>query len=954
MPREGNRVETCFTYIITGLPDVEVVDNLRDAEAEIMNSWFAENRSVIAALDFERAELDGVSNASNASRRGTIDYTLLYNATLTRGADVRQLLNIITNAIYRVATGSSAPVTFQGTMSYPAPRSEISFDLQSLIGPLLYVYVFNLLLPVFVVSLVSEKEQGLVQIMRQSGLPDRVYAVVTYFFFLILYIFATGIVILVASILRFRFFVANDIGIVLLFFFIWGHTLIAVSYLFAIFFSKSRTATIVMYLWTFLTGIMSGQLVINFFQSPDTPPAINGALMIVPTFVMFRGLIDLSKFTTDGGTGMTWNDLSSGAASNMVGAFTAMPIMWAVCLILAWYLGNVLPGATGGVAKSPLFFLPKALRSICSRNAPDSATTDIRRALVKEADDVVIERLRTERHAERDGASHQLVRADVPRSGELHNAAARDDDFHRAGVPPSVRMYNLRKTFPSQNKEPFVAVNGVSMSLFRGQCLGLVGPNGAGKSTLIAMLSGQLKPTSGEAFVNDDSIIDDLENVYRHMGVCPQHDVLWADLTAAETLKFYATLKGLTGSVRDEHVQYWLEQVDLVAARDRVTSTYSGGMRRRLCVACSMIGGPSTVFLDEPSASLDPASRHRLWDVIKANKSTTTMLLTTHSMAEAQELCDRVGIFVDGKMRAIGSPDFLQAKYGSHLKVALTTLPDRASVSRGEKVLRSIAREARMVGSLAGTSNFEIERNSANLSSLFRQLGVAVQKGDILDFGVGNTSLEEVFVQILFVSQDEKNGVRKQSSRGGGGGGGGDLRRSTSKANLDYIGGDDDSIEDIVELRDGEFDPDVPMRNIVAPAVQRSQRLDARQSAAFSEEIGEEELDAVREKLERAESSRRDRMLERTVTAHSERGLDRSNTSRSLSMRRRMENGDEVDLVERVVPADDPSLVVDESRALSRAPSRRATIRVTDDIVLDLSVSDSEDNYAIGVPDDLV
>jgi ABC-type multidrug transport system ATPase subunit len=881
------------------------------------------------------------------SRGGRLEYTMLYNATMTRGNDLLTLLNLFTNAIYRVVTGTTAPVKFQGTMSFPAPRSEITFDLQSQIGPLLYVYVFNLLLPVFVVSLVAEKEQGLVQIMRQSGLPDRVYAVVTYLFFLILYVLATGIVILVASILRFRFFIANDIGIVLLFFFVWGHTLIAVSYLFAVFFGKSRTATIVMYLWTFITGILSGQLVINFFQSPDTPPAINGALMIVPTFVMFRGLIDLSKFTSNGGTGMTWEDLSSGAASNMLGAFTAMPIMWAVCLVLAWYLGNVLPGAAGGAPKSPLFFLPKALRTLCVRGAPDSATTDIRRALVKEADDVVVERLRTERHAERDHATHNLVRADVPRSHELQAAAARDDDFHRAHVPPAVRMYNLRKTFTSRDGKPFVAVNGVSMSLFRGQCLGLVGPNGAGKSTLIAMLSGQLKPTSGEAFVEDDSIVEDLENIYRHMGVCPQNDVLWADLTAAETLKFYATLKGLTGRARDDHVEYWLEQVDLVAARNRVTSTYSGGMRRRLCVACSMIGGPHTVFLDEPSASLDPASRHRLWDVIKANKSTTTMLLTTHSMAEAQELCDRVGIFVDGKMRAIGSPDFLQAKYGAHLKVAITTLPDRGSVSRGQSVLRKITNEARMVSSLAGTSNFEISRGSANLSTLFRQLGIAVEKGDILDFGVGNTSLEEVFVQILFVSQDDKKKGK------GGGSGGGDLQRSASKGNLDYIGGDDDSIDDIVELRDDDVDADVPMQNIVAPAVQRSQSQrpqSMRRSEAFSEELGDGELEEVRAKLERAETARSGRLLERANTARSERDLARSNTMRSLSMRRRIENGEEVDLVERA-PDDDPALIVEEGRALSRAPSRRATIRVTDDIVLDLSVSDSEGEYPLIVDD---
>ena len=247
--------------------------------------------------------------------------------------------------------------------------------------------------------------------------------------------------------------------------------------------------------------------------------------------------------------------------------------------------------------------------------------------MAKEADDVAIERLRTERHARNDNAEHHLVRENV--SSELRAQASRDDASHKAGVPPAVRTYNLRKTFKNPDGKQFVAVNGCSMSLFHGQCLGLVGPNGAGKTTFISMLSGHIRPDSGEAFLEDASVTFDMEKIYRRMGVCPQSDVLWPDLTAAETLRFYATLKGLTGSQRVAHVDYWLDQVDLVAAKDRVTSTYSGGMRRRLCVACSLIGGPHTVFLDEPSASLDPASRHRLWDVILANKATTTMLLAS-------------------------------------------------------------------------------------------------------------------------------------------------------------------------------------------------------------------------------------------------------------------------------------------------------------------------------------
>jgi ABC-type multidrug transport system ATPase subunit len=430
------------------------------------------------------------------------------------------------------------------------------------------------------------------------------------------------------------------------------------------------------------------------------------------------------------------------------------------------------------------------------------------------------------------------------------------------------------------------------MSLFHGQCLGLVGPNGAGKTTFISMLSGQHQARRrATRFSSDASVTQDIEKIYRRMGVCPQSDVLWPDLTAAETLRFYATLKGLTGAQRQTHVDYWLEQVDLVAAKDRVTSTYSGGMRRRLCVACSMIGGPATVFLDEPSASLDPASRHRLWDVIKANKATTTMLLTTHSMAEASELCDRVGIFVEGKLRAIGSPDYLQSRYGAKLKVALTTNPDRKSVLRGEAILRQLSSDAKLVSSLAGTSNFELDRERSRLSVLFRELGRAVAAGDILDFGIANTTLEEVFIDILFVDNE-----------GDGDDDGGNARSRKSSRR---------------EIKRGD---DVPMTNVVARTLQRSasSKRDAEWETVRvdddNSEVGEDELDILRASLARSKS------------------LKTLGGIKSAS--------------------DDPdaSLVITPDALKRSASSRRATIRVTDDIALDLSVS--EDDYGIVIDGD--
>lgn len=194
------------------------------------------------------------------------------------------------------------------------------------------------------------------------------------------------------------------------------------------------------------------------------------------------------------------------------------------------------------------------------------------------------------------------------------------------------------------------------MGIDHGECFGFLGPNGAGKSTTINMLCGYMTCTSGIVEINGRDVRTDLDNIHLDMGVCPQDNVLWDDLTGAEHLQFYGMIKNLTGDRLQQQVDYWLRQVDLDSHVNKLSKEYSGGMKRRLCVAMSLIGHPRVVLLDEPSTGLDPASRRKLWDIIDSYKATkqASILLTTHSMEEAEALCDRLGIFVKGKLKTIG------------------------------------------------------------------------------------------------------------------------------------------------------------------------------------------------------------------------------------------------------------------------------------------------------------
>ncbi len=169
------------------------------------------------------------------------------------------------------------------------------------------------------------------------------------------------------------------------------------------------------------------------------------------------------------------------------------------------------------------------------------------------------------------------------------------------------------------------------------------------------MLCGYFGPTFGTAKVSGYDVRKDMSSIHMLIGVCPQGDVIWEDLTGREHLQFYGRLKGMEGKDLDAVVNYRLQQVDLLDAGNKKAGAYSGGMKRRLCVAIALVGNPKVVILDEPSTGLDPKARKDLWRVIRQASKTSAVLLTTHSMEEAEQLCTNIGIFISGRINCIGS-----------------------------------------------------------------------------------------------------------------------------------------------------------------------------------------------------------------------------------------------------------------------------------------------------------
>jgi ABC-2 type transport system ATP-binding protein len=228
-----------------------------------------------------------------------------------------------------------------------------------------------------------------------------------------------------------------------------------------------------------------------------------------------------------------------------------------------------------------------------------------------------------------------------------------------------------------------VAVDHVSFEVKEGEIFGFLGPNGAGKTTTINMLTTVLKPTEGRAEVMGYDIVSEANKVRESIGVIPQEYTADEDLTGYENVLLCADLYGIPREISKKRAIELLELVDLLPFKDKRVETYSGGMRRRLELACGLVNRPKLLFLDEPTLGLDVQTRFSIWGYIKRLKSESdmTIFLTTHYLEEADTLCDRVAIIDHGKILTVGSPEELKRGLGGDvLTVRVDSTADLTSV----------------------------------------------------------------------------------------------------------------------------------------------------------------------------------------------------------------------------------------------------------------------------------
>ncbi|KAM5273361.1 ABC-type organic anion transporter ABCA8A-like [Ctenodactylus gundi] len=310
----------------------------------------------------------------------------------------------------------------------------------------------------------------------------------------------------------------------------------------------------------------------------------------------------------------------------------------------------------------------------------------------------------------------------------------------------------LRKEYADKKKCFFfkkkkkVATRNVSFCVRKGEVLGLLGHNGAGKSTSIKMITGETKPSAGQVLLKGSSVGEPL----RFLGYCPQEHGLWPNLTVREHLEVFAAVKGLSKNSAAVAIARLADALKLQDQLKAPVKTLSEGTKRKLCFVLSILGNPSVVLLDEPSTGMDPEGQQQMWKAIQATfrNSERGALLTTHYMAEAEAVCDRVAIMVSGRLRCIGSIQHLKSKFGKEYLLEMKVKSPSHVEPLHQEILRLFPQAARQERySCLMVYKLPME-NVRPLSQAFYKLETVKQSFSLEEYSLSQSTLEQVFLEL--------------------------------------------------------------------------------------------------------------------------------------------------------------------------------------------------------------
>jgi ATP-binding cassette subfamily A (ABC1) protein 3 len=598
----------------------------------------------------------------------------------------------------------AAPPPLFVPMSFAAYREWIFLAVAAQQGYISLYMVLGFLYPTsqLVKLVVKEKESRIREAMLIMGLGTKTFYMSWFATYVIMYTITSF---LVSFIMVGTFYADNDFGAI--FFTIWLFSLsaIALAGLLSTFFSKSRIAAMVSPIIFFILSI-------PLFLIANMSAGSRGILLLLSPCALAEGYNLLSKHQQQDGMSSA-EVFSTRDDINLITVFIMLIVDTVLYVLLALYLDAVFP-SEWGTRKHPCFCILDPI-AWCKR-----------------------------RRGQNKGAP--------PEDGRDPNGVYESESA--STNPVRVETLGMIKRF-QRGDETFTAVDRLQLRLRENEVSVLLAHNGAGKTTAINLLTGMLDIDEGDAIVYGKSVTNDNSAVRQMIGFCPQHNILWPELTCAQHLRYYGALKGVPSDELEGSVDDMLKSVDLLDKKQYLSDKLSGGQKRKLSVAIAFIGGSKLVILDEPTAGMDVAARRHTWDLIKRMSPGRCVLLTTHYMDEADLLGHRISIMDKGRLRCEGSSMFLKSKYSVGYTVTLSVehgTPVGPIESLFKRHIRESERQATGGEEMAFRVPMLDESHGERFPELLADIETQREVLGIRSFGIAVTTLEDVFLHIVETS----------------------------------------------------------------------------------------------------------------------------------------------------------------------------------------------------------
>ncbi|XP_059210648.1 phospholipid-transporting ATPase ABCA1-like [Centropristis striata] len=557
------------------------------------------------------------------------------------------LQDMMDHGIIQAQTSKSQPLgVFAQQMPYPCFVDDAFLRSLARSLPLYMTLAWIYSVAMIVKGIVAEKEARLKETVRIMGLRGSIYW--------LSWIVSSGLplaisALLLALILKYgKVLQYSDPSVIFVFLLVFCLSTITQCFFISVFFSKANLAAacggliffvlylphVLCYAWRDVMGFQAKVVV-----------------SLLSCVAFGYGCENFAKYEEQG-IGIQWHNISKSPEEGDRYTFIVSIIMMlfdaVLYWVLTWYIENVFPGQYG--IPKPWYFPFTA-----SYWRGTASVTDVDSGMLKDST-----------------AQNAYLEKPPP-------------DM-KAGV--SVR--NLVKIYKTGKK---LAVDGLSIDFYENQITSFLGHNGAGKTTTMSILTGLFPPTSGTALINGYDIHTDMDSIRKYLGMCPQHNVLFNDLTVEEHIYFYAKLKGRSSDEVKIEMDQMIMDVGLPHKRKDLAKNLSGGMQRKLSVAIAFVGGSKIVILDEPTAGVDPYARRGIWELLLKYKQGRTIILSTHHMDEADILGDRIAIISHGKMRCCGSSLFLKKCFGSGYYLTLVRDGTEKMTAQRDGMVQSQAKE---------------------------------------------------------------------------------------------------------------------------------------------------------------------------------------------------------------------------------------------------------------------